>query len=229
MQLQIYSTQKIRLRNASNLESIHLLDPRTEDLKKIRESLFFGFNIINKIPKLRAEYLLKGTSGLSRRDWGVALANFWIVIEQLISTLWEKEVIIPASKKERKKQLSDTRTWNASNRIELLYQIGFICETTLSELYIARKARNSLSHEGKAPTERDALSAYNSIQSLFEKILIDIKPKIFDIDLSNHTISDPFKERTEPLEPQFFMEIPKLPNELELEIKEASLRSKIKT
>src|SRR5205814_2165744 len=107
---------------------------------------------------LSPEFLLKGVSGIARRDWGVALSNLWITIEQLTEVLWQRDVLRPMQSDEnriagRSDQLKDTRTWTAANRHELLHLKGIVSDTALRHLYHARKARNDLSHRGTHPTE----------------------------------------------------------------------------
>ena len=46
------------------------------------------------VPGVRGEFLLKGATGFARRDWGTALANLWIVVEQLTTHLWYSKISI---------------------------------------------------------------------------------------------------------------------------------------
>ncbi len=98
---------------------------------------------------------------------------------------------------------------------------------TFKALSVARKARNDLSHEGKHPSEGDSRSAYEGVCGLLSVALTGERPPLFGLDLANHALSDPFAppERLKG-EPEFWMEIPKLPGELELEKAEASLRAR---
>jgi hypothetical protein len=107
-----------------------------------------------------------------------------------------------------------------------LFQKGALTLETLKVLSTARKARNDLSHEGRHPTEGEASSAYQSACELLSVALNGEKPPLLNLDLSDHALSDPFAS-PRPLagEPEFWMEIPKLPGEQELEQAEARLRS----
>jgi hypothetical protein len=49
-----------------------------------------GLGVFDSVPSLSGEFLLKGVSGIARRDWGAALTNLWIVIEQITSFLWDR-------------------------------------------------------------------------------------------------------------------------------------------
>lgn len=182
------------------------------------------------MPQVAPEFLLKGVSGIARRDWGVALSNLWIIIEQLTEALWQREILKPLEAAEdripgRLDQLKDTRTWTAANRHELRGLKGTIPEPALRCLYQARRARNDLSHRGTHPTEGAANSAYRATLALFQAAAGDIDLPLARLNLADHSLSDPFKPReTGPLNPQYWMEIPKLPGEAELEREETRAR-----
>jgi hypothetical protein len=130
--------------------------------------------------------------------------------------------------KSRRDQLGDTRTWTASARIELLFQKRLLSLDTFKALSVARKARNDLSHEGKPPSENDARRAYEGVCGLLSVAWKGQHPPLFELDLGDHTLSDPFAPSSVlEGEPEFWMEIPKLPGELELERAEAERRAKV--
>jgi hypothetical protein len=52
-----------------------------------------GRSVLEALPELSGEFLLKGGTGIARRDWGAALANLWIVVEQITSSLWERRIV----------------------------------------------------------------------------------------------------------------------------------------
>jgi hypothetical protein len=217
----------IRYRNASALESIHLYKPRSVILSALDSAMKTGLATLKRLEPMRGEYLLKGATGLARRDWGSALANLWIVTEQLLEALWTREIIGPAraldSSKVRKDQLKDNRTWTAATRIEMLHQKGVFDLATLTALSKARKARNDLAHRGVHPSEDDANACYAGIRSLIGVVLADDTLPLLRLDLANHALSDPFAppEHGERIEPEYWMAIPKLPGEEELEKAEA--------
>ncbi|MCF3630494.1 hypothetical protein RJ527_04505 [Thalassospiraceae bacterium LMO-SO8] len=223
--------EQIRYGHASTLEAIALHRPRTISMTILTAAMKTGLDVLGRVSSMRGEYLLKGATGIARRDWGAALANLWIVAEQLTSELWSREVVNPTlsedPSKSRRDQLGDTRTWTASARIELLFQKRLLTLDTFKALSVARKARNDLSHEGKHPSEDDARSAYEGVCGLLSVALTGERPPLLDLDLADHALSDPFAP-PEPLKgaPEFWMEIPKLPGELELEKAEASLRAR---
>lgn len=219
----------IRYGQASSLEAIALHQPRTIALTELQSAMAIGLGVLNRVPAVRGDYFLKGVTGIARRDWGAALANLWIVAEQIISELWRRHVVEPTvagdGSKARRDQLGDTRTWTASARIEMLFQKGILPMAAVAALSKARKARNDLSHEGKHPTETDADSAYSSVCGLLTVALEGERPPLFDLNLADHGLSDPFSPPKQLMgEPTHWMEIPKLPGEADLERAEAAKR-----
>lgn len=221
----------IRYGQASPLEAIALHQPRTVRMAELQSAMATGLGVLGRVPAVRGDYFLKGVTGIARRDWGAALANLWIVVEQIISELWRRHIVEPTlaedGSKTRRDQLGDTRTWTASVRIEMLFQKDVLPKTTVTALSKARKARNDLSHEGKPPTEADARSAYSGVCGLLSVALEGERPPLFDLDLADHGLSDPFSPPKKLTgEPTHWMEIPKLPGEAELERAEARSRSR---
>ena len=211
--------------------STSLMDAPTLSLDVLLRAAKLGFTLLNAAPQLSPEFLLKGTSGIARRDWGVALSNLWITIEQLTEALWQREILKPiASDRDpiqgRSDQLRDTRSWTAANRHELLYSKGAISDSSLRDLSRARKARNDLSHRGTHPTEAAAYSAYRSALALLRGACGDAAIPLSGLNLADHSLSDPFKPReSRALNPRYWMAIPKLPGEVELEREEARARA----
>ncbi len=220
--------EQVRHGKASTIEAIALYRPRTISMTKLTAAMKSGLDVLGRVKAMRGEYLLKGATGIARRDWGAALSNLWITAEQLTSELWSREVISPTlsedPSKSRRDQLCDSRTWTASARLEMLFQKGLLPLDTLKSLSAARRARNDLSHEGKHPSEDASRNAYEGVCGLLSVALAGERPPLFDLDLADHALSDPFAP-PRPLEgePEFWMEIPKLPGELDLEKAEASL------
>jgi hypothetical protein len=223
--------KQIRYCNCGPLEAINLLHPKLVFINELNDAMQIGMDVLNRIPRMRADYLLRGVTGIGRRDWGSALANLWIVVEQLIASLWEKYVISPTidvdNSKSRRDQLSDTRTWTAAARIEMLYQKSVIDLQTLRHLSIARKSRNNLHHEGIHPSIEDAYGSYRAVCDLMRIVLEGREVPLFDLKIEDHSLSDPFAPpKRIDVEPRFWMEIPKLPGEQELEKAEAKLMRK---
>jgi hypothetical protein len=107
----------------------------------------------------------------------------------------------------------------------MLYQKSVFDLATLTALSKARKARNYLAHRGAHPSENDANACYNGIRSLIGVVLADYTLPLLSLDLANHALSDPFAppKHGGRIEPEFWMAIPKLPGEEELEKAEAKI------
>lgn len=218
-----------RLLGASLLEAVELMSPRTANLSVLIRAMKNGRDILTTVPELSGEFLLRGTTGIARRDWNLALANLWIVIEQLTSNLWTKHVTTTAKADDRVDgrvdQLQDTRTWSVSTRQELLFQIGILTIDVLRDLSTARRARNALAHTGKGPSEDFAQAALRAALHLL-KVASGREIPLSRLDLADHILSDPFGPREEfKIEPQYWMPVPKLPGEEELERLEAAMGS----
>jgi hypothetical protein len=219
--------QLVRQRMASAFEAITLVHMRSITIDGLSNAMKAGRNLLDAIPELSGEFLLKGVTGIARRDWGSALSNLWIVVEQITSNLWIQKVLNPARLLEnvagRLDQLSDARSWTMAVQHELLHQISIIPTDTLKTLSIARKARNALAHRGKHPTEEDAQAAYISAVAVLQIAAGHLPIPLRDLNLKDHALTDPFQPR-EPikLDPTCWMEIPKLPGEAELERLEAA-------
>jgi hypothetical protein len=222
----------IRMRMAPPIDAIRLMNPTSLDFEELRQASQKGFALLKLATHLSPEFLLKGVSGIARRDWGVGLSNLWVTIEQLTELLWRREVLEPLSPDEsrivgRIDQLRDTRTWTAANRHELLHVKGVVPAAALSDLHSARKARNDLFHSGTHPTEAAASAAYRATLALLQRVIGGADIPLLGLDLADHSLSDPFKPRDVRLldDPQYWMEIPKLPGEAEIEQEEARHRT----
>lgn len=222
----------IRLQSASPIEAIALEAPRKLKLADLSGASDIGRRVLGEIPEVDGEYLLRGTTAYARRDWSAALANLWIVIEQMTSHVWERKVVDEAkastSVAGRIDSLTDNRTWTVGVRQEVLFQRGFLTPSLVSNLNRARKARNRLSHTGTPPGEEAATSALNSVREYLGIIVPNVDIPFAKINLADHGLSDPFRPMDRvPTEPKYWMEIKKLPGEAELEQLEAKhLRSR---
>lgn len=220
----------VRMQMAAPIDAIALKNPSTLHFDALQKANKHGFALLKSVPQLSPEFLLKGVSGIARRDWGVALSNLWITVEQLTEALWQRDVLMPVQSDEdritgRVDQLKDTRTWTAANRHELLHLKNIVSDTALRHLCFARRARNDLSHRGAHPTETAAHSAYSATLALLQAAVGTVDIPLASLNLSDHSLSDPFKPReSRGLDPQYWMAIPKLPGEAELEREEACAR-----
>ena len=219
----------IRGQHPSVLDAIALDEPRTilvDDLIKAGEK---GRRVLEGVPAVRGEFLLKGVTGFARRDWGAALANLWVVVEQITTHLWNNQIINPAREAPvipgRVENLRDNRTWTVATQHEMLFQMGQFDADLYEWLSVARRARNRLAHGGSHPGEEDATGALLSVKRLLGLVLPDLEIPFVDMDLGDHAMSHPFGPREQQsLSPKYWMEIKKLPGEAEIEKLEAEAR-----
>lgn len=148
------------------LHTIQLSSPQTMPLSVFRQALSAGTEITSSVPTLSPKFLLLGVTELRNRNWSSALANLWVVIEQLTNYLWDEKFLNdgrfhPVSEIARRKRTlrDDNRTWSTSVKQEILYQKGIISEETLAFVFPARQARNSLVHSGLDVSQDSAVSA----------------------------------------------------------------------
>jgi hypothetical protein len=217
----------VRLQRASSFEAIALEEPRSITFQELDQAYKAGKKVLDVIPEVEGEFLLRGVGGFARRDWGVALSNLWIIVEQLTSHLWKKHVLHKAKQisdiEGRLDFLNDQRSWTISARHELLFQLNVLSSQVYSELSKARKARNKLSHSGVLPNQAAASSTLDAVKELFKICLGNICAPFISIDLSESSLSNPFEPRKKTgLQPKYWMEIFKLPGEEELEKLEAN-------
>ncbi|WP_230548647.1 hypothetical protein [Reyranella aquatilis] len=224
--------QLARLQGASPIEAIALQEERRLLTSELDSAMLAGRAVMAAVPEMSGEFLLKGTTGFARRDWSSALANLWIVVEQITSNLWQSDVVGKARAEGaaagRIDQLGDTRTWSTGPRHELLYQTGRIGTELLAALSTARRARNALAHRGSHPSEDAARAVYYSVIELLKIAASHTVLPLAQLDVQNHTLSDPFVPtgRTISGEPKYWMPIPKLPGEAELELLEGEARER---
>jgi hypothetical protein len=213
----------IRLCMAAPVHAIHLLAPRTIHISELHSAAARGFELLSRVPRLIPEFLLKGVTGLARHDLGAGVSNLWIVIEQLTAHLWEREIVIQpvaGAISGRQDQLRDNRSWTAATKQELLYQKGCVDWDTLRALFVARKSRNDLFHEGKHPTSEAAQSALDAVRGLLLLATREADIPLFSINLQNHVLSDPFQPPgSAPFDLErlkYWLNFPKLPGEDQL-------------
>lgn len=222
----------IRKCMAPPIEAIMLESPTTLEFSEIQKAAKTGFAILDMVKQLDPELLLKGVSGIARRDWGLGLSNLWITIEQLTEALWRREfnMTLKGNNSISAGEISgfrESKTWTIANRHNFFHKKKIIETQILSDLYNARKARNELSHRGKHPDEKSAKAAYRAALALLQILVGSMEIPLLRLDIEDHSLSDPFKPRDSgKIEVKYWMAIPKLPGEEELEHEEAKCRSK---
>ena len=165
----------LRMRLANSVEAIHLLTAASSSvsIEKFVQCLDKGTEVVNAIDSLSTYYLIAGITEMRYGNWSSALSNLWIVAEQITDYLWVRRFLNDPSRdpeipSRRQTLLNDNRTYSASVKQEILYQIGVLSETAYSNLYVVRKARNKLVHEGQLISEETARRLYDAVEALFK-------------------------------------------------------------
>ena len=160
---------KIRLsvqqKLADAYHSISLLhDPSHILFSELKSAFAEGDSICSQISSLSPEFIVNGTSAFVTHNWGEALTNFWIVAEQVLDNLWNEHVIEgkphPEPDIPNRRNFLESRAWNASNQVEMLFQKEILPRNTYQLLSDAKAARNKLVHGGELPDRSEAESAF---------------------------------------------------------------------
>jgi hypothetical protein len=171
---------ELRSKLVGGLGNIDLLNPDTLTARQILDSYKKGKSIHEKIPVLSPFLLLNGISAFVAFNWPTCLTNLWTCAEQLISFIWEKEIINGSFQpteeiKGRRDFLNDHRTWTSSASIELVFQRQLIDTATYKKLQAARKARNDFAHKGALPKRQDAENVFDSVFFLLSLIVTNYR------------------------------------------------------
>lgn len=134
-----------------------------------------GRDLLDKIAGVSPTLLLRGYTELRYQNYVDALANLWIVTEQLTELLWRNDFLADGKNhpaidisNRRKALREDGRTWSISVRQEILFQKGILGDESFAALFTARKARNDLVHAGKSPPAQIVQSLFAAIIDLVE-------------------------------------------------------------
>ena len=170
--------QAIRQKHVGTLDVIQLLKPQTISVEEINTAFNTGKETLSPIKRLSPNILLSGVTYFVRHQWSESLVTLWTIVEQLISHIWDNEIIKNKKRKEdeiigRKKFLQDYRTWTTSTRVDVLYQNDLITRNEYSLLNNARKARNDFVHSGKIPIKENASACINALFNLVSLIITD--------------------------------------------------------
>lgn len=179
----------LRMKLTNSFEAIHLLNAVSSaiSVEEFEKCLDKGTQIITAVNRLSTYYLIAGITEMRYGNWSSALSNLWIVAEQLTDYLWVNRFLGDTSRdpeipSRRQTLLNDNRTYSASVKQEILYQIGILSQAAYSNLYTVRKARNKLVHEGQLISEETARKLYDAVEAML-KIAIsyessDILPEV---------------------------------------------------
>lgn len=165
----------LRMRLTSNTDAIRLLSAAENSItiNDFATYLAKGTEIVNSIDNLSTFYLLAGVTDMKYGDWSSALGNLWVVAEQITDFLWEKRFLRDATRNpeipSRQQTLkNDHRTYSASVKQEILFQVGILTDKVYAKIYGVRKARNKLVHEGILVGEDVAVNLYEAVDELLK-------------------------------------------------------------
>jgi hypothetical protein len=183
---------KLRMRVASNIDSIILSQPNFIRYRDFQIALDTGKTILGKIPNITPSFLIRGFTEIKYKNWSLALASLWITIEQLTDYLWNEYFLIrekyhpnePISGR-IKAMRNDNRTWSTSVKQEILFQTQLISEDIFQKLYPARQARNRLVHDGNTVEQNIAIDACQAVISMLRICVDSPHLPIQDINLFN--------------------------------------------
>jgi hypothetical protein len=166
---------KLRNRQVSNIDSIYLAGPRIIKVNELLNSINIGGKLLEKIPNFTPKFLIKGITEIRYKNWDLVLSNLWITAEQLVDFLWYN-IFLSDSSLHPEENIAgrinsfkeDNRTWSASVKQEILFQNKIISSEILSNLYMARKVRNKLVHEGKPVDKQVAMGLFLAVRQLIK-------------------------------------------------------------
>lgn len=183
---------RFRHMNASIDERVALLHPRVIRVAQLREALAYGATILDRVQSLSPFFLLHGYTALQHQNLRDALGALWVAVEQLTSFLWEKKFLVddsrhPKGMPTRLKSLKqDNRTWSISVRHELLWQLQLLSEDDYVKLGAARKQRNDLLHEGRAPDLAVVRDLWSAVCKLLATASGESMEKLLSMGHWNH-------------------------------------------
>jgi hypothetical protein len=124
---------------------------------------------VTKLVQVSAQLptLIPGAYSLySRRQLTEALIDSWIVIEQLIDSLWS-DYLSQIGDKARRDRLADTRAYTVAVRLEVLLTAGRLSADLYDQANAARKHRNDVAHRART-TLKMAAETTAAMRALLE-------------------------------------------------------------
>jgi len=182
----------LRMKLASNIDSIILSQPRNIRVGHFSKCYEKGGMILRALPHMSPTFLLRAATEMRYDNLTDGLSNLWIVTEQLTEVLWQKRFLgaaefhpDPDCPKRKQSLDEDSRTWSISVKQEILFQKAVIPEKTYRGIYIARKARNDLVHTGHSPDKDVVKELFSGVIDLICIATGVDLPEFRTIDLSS--------------------------------------------
>ncbi|MDX2095887.1 MAG: hypothetical protein SFW64_08135 [Alphaproteobacteria bacterium] len=136
--------------------ALPLTSPRFLYISDLKKAYDAGSAILDAIPHLTPSFLLYGYTAMIYNDPSDALANFWVVVEQLTSKIRGQN---PSNLKSSP---------SISKKHEILKENKVISEDCFGRLNSARKERNNLMHKGEIPNSTAIQNVWYSLHDLLE-------------------------------------------------------------
>lgn len=171
-------SQLLRMARGGPDESIMLYQPRKIAKGSYLQAHEAGLSLSSKLPANLPTVLLPACTSYTNETWERSLILSWTSIELVIEKIWKDKVmdgpgLSGISRKRRKDFLSDTRTWNSSTRIELLWQVGHISDAMYALADKARAARNAFMHSADDCSPEAARSGVEACLNLIESVSVE--------------------------------------------------------
>ena len=147
---------------------IDFRDPPKTFRKDIEAAYAVGKPVLDSIAPVNAAAVLSAFSHYRRGELRNSLVYGWLVVEQIISQLWEQDFLTDhkfIGFDERKNGLNAVAR-QVAGKIELLSQAGLLNKKLYIDLSSARKARNRLIHNDTNPSYQDCRACLSSISDL---------------------------------------------------------------
>lgn len=174
-------------RSAGAFATLDLIDTPTIMADDLENAYIAGRDVLNAIGTVSPVLLIGATTRFLSSQLEESLSHCWICIEQLVSDLWNSNVIasLDGDIRPGRKKFLQSNQWRAAHKVELLQRVGLIDDETSHLLEDARKARNLLLHDGKPPEEDTVISGLRSLSRLIQGVC-HIKDVAFDPTIITH-------------------------------------------
>jgi hypothetical protein len=204
--------RNLQFQDVGGFEAINLLEPRTFTKSEILGAILKGGPVSEKLPEINPSMFLDGITHYKRFQLASALIFLWSTTESIVGKIWNERVVPTGKGITGRKKFVESGAWQASHKIEVIYQLGLIGKTLYAKLNKARSARNSLAHRGTTPTLACCESALEATFSLLSLVVTDYSRHNHFRTLVRE-LKQPHLPPSGPIEPQFWREIPTVPGD----------------
>jgi hypothetical protein len=122
---------------------------------------------------LLADLFLRATKAFQEHNHSLSVITYWTVIERIINDLWKKMLEDESIIGNRKRRLTDHRTYSASSMTEILVFNGYIPKEMCDDLAEVRTCRNDWIHK-LAPITADKAVLANTMCERLLNLAMDV-------------------------------------------------------